>query len=126
MAILFNVDRTRIVRHISNVYKDKELLYESTCAENAQVQKEGDRVVKRIIKYYNLDMIIAVGYRVNSKRGTLFRQWASQVLKQYLINGYSINKERCIVCQNSILELNNEIKQIESRIKEIQKKICDN
>ncbi len=72
MNLLFDVDRTRIVRHISNVYNDGELDLDSTCAENAQVQLKVSRQVKRSIKIYNLDMIISVRYRVNSKRGIIF------------------------------------------------------
>lgn len=94
MAILFDVDRTRIVRHISSIYSDSELNKESTCAESAQVQFEGDRKVMRKIKLYNLDMIISVGYRVRSKRGILFRKWANRVLKNYLIQGYAVNQKR--------------------------------
>ena len=94
MAVLFDVDRTRIVRHIASIYKDGELDRESTCAENAQVQLEGNRKVRRIIPLYNLDVIISVGYRVNSKRGVVFRRWANKVLKDYLIQGYSINQKR--------------------------------
>ncbi len=67
MSQLFGVDRTVVVRHIRNIYKDEELQEEATCAKNAQVQNEGGRMVKRIIPYYNLDMIISVGYRINSK-----------------------------------------------------------
>ena len=74
MALLFDVDRTRIVRHINNIYKDKELEVASTCSENAQVQMEGNRKVNRTIKIYNLDMIISVGYRVKSQRGIIFRK----------------------------------------------------
>lgn len=74
MALLFNVDRTRIVRHVNNIYNDGELDVFSTCAENAQVQIEGNREVKRNIKIYNLDMIISVGYRVKSQRGIIFRR----------------------------------------------------
>ena len=94
IALLFDTDRTRIVRHISNVYADNELSKEVTCAENAQVQIEGNRKVKRNVKYYNLDMIISVGYRVRSQRGILFRQWANKILKDYLIKGYAINQKR--------------------------------
>ena len=94
MALLFDVDRTRIVRHISNIYSDGELDLFSTCAENAQVQVEGARKVKRRIKIYNLDMIISVGYRVKSKRGIIFRKWANKILKEYLIQGYSVNEKR--------------------------------
>ena len=247
MAILFEVDRTRIVRHINNIYRDKELEYDSTCAENAQVQKEGNRIVKRIIKRYNLDIIIAVGYRVksnrgilfqkwalktidnikakkayttplivfehngisldvnvspnedtvwltkdqitilydttrqnieyhinniyeenelesakvvpllvhyilqvqneknrkvtrtvnmynldmiislgyriNSKKGIIFRKWANQVLKQYLLNGYNINEERCIVCHNSVLQIENKLNEMQNKIHDIEKTI---
>ena len=92
MAELFQTDRTSIVRHINKIYADDELDRDSTCAKIAQVQKEGQRTVRRSIPYFNLDMIISVGYRVNSNRGVKFRQWASRVLKQYLINGYAINE----------------------------------
>jgi hypothetical protein len=92
MAELFQTDRTVILRHIHNIYKSEELEESSTCAKNAQVRIEGGRTVKRVIPYYNLDMIISVGYRVNSKRGVKFRQWANGVLKDYLIKGYAINQ----------------------------------
>lgn len=108
MALLFDVDRTRIVRHINNIYKDKELDVASTCAENAQVQIEGNRKVNRTIKIYNLDMIISVGYRVKSQRGIIFRKWANKVLKEYLIQGYSINKKRIEVL-NKTIEVQNKM-----------------
>jgi len=92
MSELFQTDRTVISRHIRNIYKDGELEEISTCAINAQVRMEGNRMVTRSIPYYNLDMIISVGYRVNSIRGVKFRQWASSVLKQYLIKGYAVNE----------------------------------
>ncbi len=78
MATLFDVDRTRIVRHISNIYHDDELDISSTCAKTAHVQIEGNRKIQRVIKLYNLDMIISVGYRVKSKRGIFFRRWAKK------------------------------------------------
>lgn len=93
MAELFGVDRTSIVRHIRNIYKSEELEEFSTCAKNAQVRFEGQRQIVREIPYYNLDMIISVGYRVNSKNATAFRRWATTVLKQYLIKGYVINQQ---------------------------------
>lgn len=108
MASLFNVDRTRIVRHINNIYKDKELDINSTCAENAHVQIEGNRKVNRTIKIYNLDMIISVGYRVKSQRGIIFRKWANKILKEYLIQGYSINKKRIEVL-NKTIEVQNKM-----------------
>ena len=91
MSELFKTDRTSISRHIKNIYKTEELDKKSTCAFFAQVQDEGLRKVTRKIPYYNLDMIISVGYRVNSKRGTQFRIWANKILKEYLIKGYAIN-----------------------------------
>ena len=91
MADLFQTDRTSIVRHVNNIYKSEELEREATYAKIAQVQIEGKRKVNRNIPYFNLDMIISVGYRVNSKRGTQFRIWANKVLKDYLIKGYAIN-----------------------------------
>ena len=93
MAELFGVDRTSIVRHIRNIYKSEELDQNSTCAKNAQLRTEGHRSILREIPYYNLDMIISVGYRVNSKNATSFRRWATSVLKQYLIKGYVINQQ---------------------------------
>lgn len=108
MALLFDVDRTRIVRHIKNIYEDSELDSVSTSAENAQVQIEGERKVARKIKIYNLDMIISVGYRVKSQRGVVFRKWANKVLKEYLIQGYSINNKR-IEALNKTIEIQNKM-----------------
>lgn len=93
MSDLFQTDRTAILRHINNIYKSQELESVSTCAKIAQVRTEGKRNVTRYIPYYNLDMIISVGYRVNSKRGTQFRIWANKILKDYLIKGYAINQK---------------------------------
>ncbi len=93
LSDLFEADRTSINRHIANIFRSEELYEDSTCAEIAQVQKEGDRQVTRNIKYYNLDLVISIGYRVNSKRGIEFRIWANKVLKDYLVKGYSINQE---------------------------------
>ncbi len=92
MTDLFATDRTSILRHIKNIYNSGELTESSTCAKNAQVRYEGTRKVSRVIPYYNLDMILSVGYRVNSKNAIAFRQWASKILKDYLIKGYAINQ----------------------------------
>ena len=92
MALLFNVDRTVIVKHIGNIYKTFELDEISTCVKYAQVRSEGKRNVIREQKYYNLDMIISVGYRVNSINATKFRQWATQTLKSYLLHGYAVTQ----------------------------------
>lgn len=102
MAILFGVDRTRIVRHIANIYRDGELDELSTSAENAQVRLEGNREIKRTVKIYNLDMIISVGYRVNSKKGIIFRKWASNILKNYLVEGYVVNEKRLSYLEKQI------------------------
>ena len=93
MSELFQTDRTSIVRHINNIYRSNELDIEPTCAKIAQVRTEGKRNVTRFLPYYNLDMIISVGYRVNSIRGTQFRIWANKILKDYLIKGYAINQK---------------------------------
>ena len=92
MAELFEKTPQNITMHIGNAYKEGELEKESTCKEYLQVQQEGKRKVSRMVKYYDLDVIISVGYRVKSKRGVQFRQWANKVLKQYLIKGYAVNE----------------------------------
>ena len=122
MAELFETDRTSIVRHINNIYKTEELEREATCAKIAQVQMEGNRTVTRQIPFFNLDMIISVGYRVNAKRGVKFRQWANRILKQYLIKGYAIN-------QNLKLERYNELKnvvQLMARAISLQESVSNN
>ena len=93
---LFKIDRTGITRHINNIYKDEELEENSTCAKIAQVQKEGRRRVTRNISYYNLDMIISIGFRVNSKPAIKFRTWANKILKEYMIKGFALNDDRFI------------------------------
>ena len=102
MSELFQTDRTVINRHIKNIYKSGELDEKATCAKNTLVRLEGNRTVTRNIPYYNLDVIISVGYRVNSIRGTRFRQWANSVLKQYLIKGYAVNEQ---IRKQQIVEL---------------------
>ena len=91
MVQLFKSSRTNILEHIQHIYEVEELDKISTCRNFRQVQKEGNRMVNRTKTMYNLDMIISVGYRVNTKRGIKFRQWANKVLKQYLIKGYAVN-----------------------------------
>ena len=93
---LFKIDRTGITRHINNIYKDEELEENSTCAKIAQVQKEGSRSVTRNISYYNLDMIISIGFRVNSKPAIKFRTWANKIIKEYMIKGFALNDDRFI------------------------------
>lgn len=94
MTKLFGRDKSVISRHINNIYREDELKKDSTVANFATVQKEGERSVERNIEYYNLDVIISVGYRVKSKEGTNFRIWANKVLKEYMLKGYAINQKR--------------------------------
>ncbi|QJD96120.1 hypothetical protein HH214_09650 [Mucilaginibacter robiniae] len=94
IADLFTTDRTSILKHIKNIYRSSELDEQSTCAKFAQVQEEGGRKIKRNISHYNLDLIISVGYRVNSIRGTQFRIWANKILQEYLLSGYALNERK--------------------------------
>ncbi|WP_413251565.1 virulence RhuM family protein [Streptococcus halichoeri] len=94
MAELFQRDKSTISRHIKNIFKEGELEEKSTVAKNATVQIEGERSVTRRIDYYNLDVIISVGYRVKSLRGTQFRRWALSILKEYLIKGFVMDDDR--------------------------------
>ena len=108
LAVLFDRNKSVISRHISNIYSEGELIREATVAKNATVQNENGRRVVRQIEYYNLDVIISVGYRVKSLRGTQFRQWANHVLKEYLLKGYSVN---------------NRLEQLEQRVSRTEEKI---
>lgn len=94
MADLFQKDKSTISRHIKNIFSEGELLKSSTVANFATVQKEGERAVSRSIDYYNLDVIISVGYRVKSLRGTQFRIWAAKILREYMIKGFALNDEK--------------------------------
>ncbi|MBT5544819.1 MAG: virulence protein RhuM/Fic/DOC family protein [Desulfobacula sp.] len=94
MAELFDKDSDTIGLHLRNIYKSGELEKLPTTEDSSVVRQEGNRQVRRKIKFYNLDAIISVGYRVNSKKGTRFRMWATQRLKEYLVTGYSINQQR--------------------------------
>ena len=94
MAELFGTSRTNIIEHINNIYAEEELDKESTCQNFRQVRKEGNRNVTREIPYYNLDMIISLGYRIKSKIATHFRRWATERLKEYMIKGFTMDDER--------------------------------
>lgn len=109
MAKIFEVDRTGVVRHISNIYKAKELDKKSTCAKIAQVAKDGKI---RKMDCYNLDMIISVGYRVNSKKATQFRIWATGILKDYVVRGYSVNKKVIAKNYEKFIKTVEDIKQL--------------
>ena len=101
ISSMFARDKSVVSRHLKNIYSSGELDQNSTVAKNATVQIEGGRQVIRELEFYNLDVIISIGYRVNSKVGTHFRQWASQRLKDYLIKGYVVNQERLSQLQQS-------------------------
>ena len=94
MAELFSTSRTNIIEHINNIYSEEELDKNSTCQNFRQVQKEGNRNVTREIPFYNLDMIISLGYRIKSKVATNFRKWATERLKEYMIKGFTMDDER--------------------------------
>ncbi|MCK5705006.1 MAG: virulence RhuM family protein [Cyclobacteriaceae bacterium] len=94
MAELFQTSSDNISLHLKNIYAEAELDAKATTEDFSAVQKEGKRNVRRTLKHYNLDAIISVGYRVNSKRGVRFRQWATNTLKQHLIKGYTVNERR--------------------------------
>jgi prophage maintenance system killer protein len=113
LALLFDRDRTVILRHIKNVYDTNELIRSSTCAKNAQVAADGKI---RQMDFYNLDIILSVGYRVNSLRGTQFRIWASNVLKQHLIKGYTINEKRLREQEGKLSDLRKTVALLEKTI----------
>ena len=105
IALLFGRDKSVISRHLRNIFISKELAKNSTVAFFATVQKEGGRLIERQIECFNLDVIISLGYRVNSKRGIQFRVWATNILKQHLIDGYTLNEKRLKEQANNIKAL---------------------
>lgn len=107
---LFKTDRTSIGRHISNIYKTKELNEESTCAKIAHVRKEGNRTIERQIGIYNLDVILSIGYKVHSERGRQFRVWANKILSDYLVKGYALNERK-------LREQNKQLKELQESVK---------
>jgi prophage antirepressor-like protein len=121
---LFDRDKSVISRHIRNVFSDGELDKISTVAKNATVQNEGGREILREIEYYNLDVIISVGYRVKSPKGVKFRQWATNVLKSYIQNGYTINSEK--ITHQRFKELENDVLHLKSQVASISKGLEDN
>jgi len=111
IAYIFNVKRPAIVKHIGNIYKDGELIENVTCSILEQVAKDGK---VRKINFYNLDMIISLGYRVNSKKATKFRQWATSVLKNYIQNGYALNAHK--ITEQRLSSLEKDVATIKSHI----------
>ena len=115
IAELFDVNVPAINKHVKHILSSYEL-DNSTISKMEIVRFEGERAIKRKIKIYNLDMIISIGYRVNSKRGILFRKWASTILKQYLLYGHAINETRCLAHSDNIIKINNIIEAMNTRM----------
>jgi hypothetical protein len=116
MSLLFDKDTDTIGLHLRNIYKEGELEESATTEESSAVQKEGNRQVRRKVRLYNLDAVLSVGYRVNSKRGTQFRIWANNVLKEYLIRGYALNEKRLSDRENELRTLKTSIQLLERSI----------
>ena len=110
IAELYDVDRSRITRHINNILNENELEFKRN------VRKTHFPNSDKLVFIYDLDMVLAVGYRVNSKRGILFRRWASTILKQYLLYGHAINETRCLVHSDNIFKINNIIESMNTRM----------
>ena len=127
MAELFQRDKSVISRHIRNIFEENELQPEATVANHATVQIEGDRKVTRNVEYYNLDVIIAVGYRVRSHRGTQFRIWATQRLRDYIVKGFALDDDRLkqLGGGNYFDELLERIRDIRSSEKVFWRKVLD-
>ena len=116
MALLFGRDVKTIGKHINNIFKEGELEKISTVAKFETVQNEGGRLIKRQIEYYNLDVIISVGYRVKSKQGTQFRIWATKILKDYLLKGYALNN-RMNRIEDKVAQLTQKVNEIDLQLK---------
>ncbi len=127
MAELFQTSRTNVVEHIGNIYKEQELIENSTCRNFRQVRKEGNRNVERVIPFYNLDMIISLGYRIKSSVATRFRIWATERLKEYLIKGFTMNDARLkeLGGGNYWKELLDRIRDIRSSEKVMYRQVLD-
>ena len=117
IAELYEKDRKTITRHIQNIFKEYELEKESVCSFFEHTANDGKTYT---VQYYNLEMILSIGYRVKSKRGIMFRRWANSILKQYLLNGHVINKERCIAHSDNIIKINNTINDMNSRLSNVE------
>lgn len=112
MAELFDVNPQAITKHLNNIYKESELSKKATCSILEQVQNEGGRSVKRMLNLYNLDAIISVGYRISSKVGTKFRQWATKTLRSHIVDGYSINPSRISKNYEQFLKAVEDVKKL--------------
>ncbi|MCR4898868.1 MAG: virulence RhuM family protein [Acholeplasmatales bacterium] len=117
---LFERDRSVIGKHVKTILNNLELNANSVRANFAHTGPDGKTYY---VDHYNLDMILAIGYKVNSRRGILFRKWANSILKQYLLKGYVINEERCLNCNSNILSLNNRVTELEGKMKDMKNDI---
>ena len=116
MAQLFDKDTDTVGLHIRNIYKEGELSCERTTEESSVVQNEGGRQVRRKVNFYNLDVIISVGYRVKSKRGTQFRQWATRVLREHLVRGFTLNEKRLREQERKLVDLRHTVRLLEQTL----------
>lgn len=112
VAQIFNVQKAAISKHVKNIFESGELEKRSTVSKMETVQKEGGRAMTRNIEYYNLDLVLSIGYRVNSKQATRFRQWATKTLRQYIIEGYAINRDRVAKNYEQFMEAVRAVKQL--------------
>ena len=124
MSELFDTSTDNIGLHLKNIYKEKELNENSTTENSSVVRQEGNRKVTRVIKHYNLDAIICVGYRVSSSKATKFRQWATKILKNYIQNGYIINGEK--ITNERFVNLENDVNTLKSQMNEVKSFVKNN
>ena len=124
LAELFKVSKQNVSLHINNIFNEEELHKKSTVKFFLIVQKEGNREVERNIEHYNLDMIISIGYRVNSFTATKFRQWATKILKNYIQNGYVINSEK--ITNERFVNLENDVNILKSQMSEVKSLVKSN
>lgn len=117
IAKLFGKDRKTITRHIQNILKEFELSENEVCSKKEHTVSDGKTY---LVNIYNLDIIIAIGYRVKSKRAIIFRQWATKVIKEYLLRGYVINEERSLVTHENYVRLINKVKSLDERVTNIE------
>ena len=120
-ALLFDTDKQNVSYHLSNIFSSCELDEKATVKEILTVQNEGGREVNRLLKYYNLDVAISLGYRINTKRGIAFRKWATKALRELLLKGYVINEERTLVTDENFVNLIHRVDSMDNRIIRLEK-----
>ena len=123
IALLFETSQQNISNHITNIVEEEELSYEATHKDFLLVQLEGDREVKRSVAFYNLDMILSIGYRVKSKTAIAFRKWATNILKQYLFKGYVLDNNRIVVSKDNFVQLENDVASLKEEVADIKERV---